>query len=98
MRQIRGGEKQTCMARYEAHVARGGMVHHAAKGHAITSLGRGNARQLVLWREVASVRHFQWLINLALDELLERHFGGALGDLAQEKEINVAVAEHSPGQ
>ena len=57
--------EQPGVARDPAHVPGGGIMHDAAIGHAVHHLGRRDAGQLGLGRQVAAVRHLQRLIDLA---------------------------------
>src|SRR5438552_16769521 len=85
------------MARDAAHVPRGGIMDHAAPWFAVHHFSGRNTRKLHLSGQISGVHHFQRLINLTLDELLQRSAAYALDDFAKQKEIDVAVAENRAG-
>ncbi len=56
----------------------------------------GDAAKFRLRRQVASVHHAEWLVELTRDKVLKRRFRHSLHHLAQHEEIDVAVTEARP--
>ena len=91
--QIRRGAEQSGVARHSAHVSRRGIMDRTAQRFTVHHLRGRDSRQLVGWRQIPAVFHFQWTINFALDEFLKRCLAHALHDLAEQEEIDVTVPE-----
>src|SRR5437762_14287362 len=92
-REIGRRREQTGVTGDAPHVTSRRIVHLPAEDFAVDPLGGSDAGQFGRRRQVARVRHFQWLINLARDEFVELHATDPLDDFAEKKKIDVAVAE-----
>ena len=92
---IAGGSEHAGMSRDAAHVTGGGIMHDAAKRHAVLLFifGGRDARQQRLVRQIARIVHAQRRVDLIVRKFGEGLAGKAANNFAHEHEVDVAVNE-----